>query len=78
MLTGHLIVGIAQASVIGPFDSDSLSEEDLIYSFLSLLTEGERAAAERAMQKNKVSLDDILIDGLSPYNVREIPSNASD
>ena len=35
VLTGHLIVGIAQASVIGIFDSDSLSEEDLIYSFLS-------------------------------------------
>ena len=51
---------------------------DLIYSFLSFLTGGEWAAAERAMQKHKVSLDDILIDVLSRYNVREIPSNTSE
>ena len=49
VLTGYFPVGIAPASVIGIFDHQSLSDVDLIYSFLYFLTEGERATVEKAM-----------------------------
>ena len=77
VLTGYFTVEIAPASVIGIFDPDALSDKDLIYSFLSFLTEGERAAAEKAMEKSKVSVDDILVGIISRYNVRQIPTSRS-
>lgn len=77
VLTGYFPVGIAPASIIGIFDYPSLSNEDLIYSFLSFLTEGERATIEKAMCR-KVTVDDILNEVLSRFNVRQIPSNPSD
>ena len=43
VLTGYFSVGIAPASVIGIFDYQSLSDVDLIYSFLSFLTEGGKS-----------------------------------
>ena len=76
VLTGYFPVGIAPASVIGIFDYQSLSAVNLIYSFLSFLTEGERATVEKAMCR-KVGVDDIIVDVLSRFNVREIPSNPS-
>lgn len=76
VLTGYFPVGIAPASVIGIFDYQSLSDVDLIYSFLSFLTEGERATVEKSMCI-KVGVDDIIVDVLSRFNVREIPSNPS-
>ena len=78
VLTGYFPVEIASASLIGIFNPDALSDEDLIYSFLSFLTEGERPAAEKAMEKSKVSVDDILVDILSRYNVRQIPTSRSE
>ena len=76
VLTGYFPVGIAPASVIGIFDYQSLSAVNLIYSFLSFLTEGERATVEKAMCR-KVGVDDIIVDVLSRFNVRDIPSNPS-
>lgn len=78
VLTGYFPVGIAPASVISIFDPDALNEKGLIYSFLSFLTEGERAAAEKAIDKSKVSVDDTLLDILSRYNVRQIPTSKSE
>ena len=41
VLTIYFPVGMVPASVISFFDPHALSETDLIYSFLSFLTEGE-------------------------------------
>lgn len=78
VLTGFCPLGIAPASIIAIFDSDSLSEADLIYSFLYFLTEGERATAEKAMKRNKVCLDDILLDMLSVIMFTRSPLTQQD
>lgn len=78
VLTGYFPLGIAPTSLISLFHPDALSENDIIYSFFSLLMEGERAAAEKAIEKSKVSVDDVLVDILSRYNVRQIPTSRSE
>ncbi|XP_078384086.1 uncharacterized protein LOC144666540 [Oculina patagonica] len=78
LLTGFFPIGIAPATVISVFDSDNLRETDLMYSFLSFLTEGEQQTAREALQKRHVCVDDSLIDILSRFNVRTIPSTMAE
>lgn len=78
LLTGFFPVSIAPATVISLFDSDALKETDVMYCFLSFLSEGEQQKASEALQKRQICVDDTLLDMLSRFNVRNIPSTVAE
>jgi len=69
---------IVPSSIIAIFDPDAMNETGFIYSFISSLMEGDRTEAEKAMVKSRVNVGEIMIDILSHYKVRQIPSSNSE